>query len=165
MIRLLRCDEYEQALELDLIFGEEAGHIASNNEEVSIVREHIMAIDYILGAFDNNTLIGTVGIQAIDTGTILISSFGTLPEHRKKGIGSKLLSSAVCLCDTLMPSGQQILLVSDSNHKAIKLYNQFGYNRVSGFLEESSIWSRSSFSNIDLTIPKARPNDLTSQPT
>ena len=77
----------------------------------------------------------TVGFIAIDIrrsqGISWIATIAVLPDHRRKGIGAKLLEEAEV--QTTLP--RMRLTVRRSNHPAINLYHNFGYREV-------DIWPR-----------------------
>ncbi len=84
--------------------------------------------DVFLGAFDNDALIGYVGVRAFDD-CGEIGNIATHPDYRRQGVGKALLSN---LNETLKAKGvfSVVLEVRESNSAAISLYEGHGYKNI-----------------------------------
>ncbi len=78
-----------------------------------------------LKALDQGQLVGFVFGER-RRGIGWISSFGVDPEHRRRGVGTALLSQ----CEQAMGKRQVRLSVRASNKSAIRLYERQGYKAV-----------------------------------
>ena len=58
--------------------------------EVYYTRQHAIAPDLLLGAYDNNELIGVL-LGGLETNQVLIGEFYILPKYQKQGIGRQML--------------------------------------------------------------------------
>ncbi|MCG2785917.1 MAG: GNAT family N-acetyltransferase [Anaerolineae bacterium] len=88
---------------------------------------------------------GVVRLKAIENGKMIgfiagdprpgedlgwIATIGVLPNQRGKGIGRALLAA----CERQMPLSRIRLSVRQSNHQAIRMYEQAGYRSVDHWL-------------------------------
>ena len=92
------------------------------------VASSISAGDIFLGAFEGATLMGYVGVRAFDD-CGEIGNIATHPDHRRQGIGKKLLLN---LNEVLKIRGvySVVLEVRVSNSPAISLYEKCGYKNI-----------------------------------
>lgn len=84
-----------------------------------------------LKAIENGKMIGFIAGDprpAEDLGWI--ATIGVLPNQRGKGIGRTLLAA----CERQMPLSRIRLSVRQSNHQAIRMYEQAGYRSVDHWL-------------------------------
>ncbi|HAE59833.1 MAG TPA: hypothetical protein DCG54_10115 [Anaerolineae bacterium] len=84
-----------------------------------------------LKAIENGKMIGFIAGDprpAEDLGWI--ATIGVLPNQRGKGIGRALLAA----CERQMPLSRIRLSVRQSNHQAIRMYEQAGYRSVDHWL-------------------------------
>ena len=85
----------------------------------------------IFGAFDGETLVGTVGVQRERprklTHKALIWGVYVAPEFRKRGVGRKLLDHALAHAASLPGLRQVNLGVNTANPAAIALYKSVGF--------------------------------------
>jgi ribosomal protein S18 acetylase RimI-like enzyme len=80
----------------------------------------------------DETMVGFVaGDMRPSEGLAWIATIGVLPEHRRKGIGAALLT----ICEENLTIPRVRLCVRITNEAAIRMYEQFGYKRI-------SIWPR-----------------------
>ncbi len=81
--------------------------------------------DFFLGAFLEGELVGCV-IASFDGRKGWINRVAVLPEHRRKGIGRKLISAAE---EVLKKKGARIIgvLIFESNTSSLNLFKELGY--------------------------------------
>jgi len=78
------------------------------------------------GWFENNVLLGVMGIQFVRDVTLIRHAY-VLPEHQRRGIGSKLLRHLISLAKT-----SEILVGTWANATwAIRFYEKHGFKLVS----------------------------------
>ncbi len=77
-------------------------------------------------AVDNNLLVGFVAGDKKSKELAWIATIGVLPEYRRSGIASTLLTA----CETQLGVSRIRLSVRLGNAGAIRLYEGFGYQRV-----------------------------------
>jgi ribosomal protein S18 acetylase RimI-like enzyme len=111
---------------------------ASYDEErqltVELVAGRLIRTEYgiVFGAFDRELLVGMVGIQRESRSKLrhkaLIWGMYVTPTCRRRGVGSKLLSSLLDYANTAMPGLRQInLCVNTMNPSAIEMYRRAGF--------------------------------------
>ncbi len=84
-----------------------------------------------LKAVENGKMIGFVaGDPRPGEGMGWIATIGVLPDQRGKGVGRALLNA----CEREMPLPRIRLSVRQSNHEAIRMYEQAGYRSVDHWL-------------------------------
>lgn len=84
-----------------------------------------------LKAVENGKMIGFVaGDPRPGEGMGWIATIGVLPDQRGKGVGRTLLNA----CEREMPLPRIRLSVRQSNHEAIRMYEQAGYRSVDHWL-------------------------------
>ena len=91
----------------------------------AITKELLNKLAYYQCATVNNAVVGYMGMWKIcDEGHI--TNVAVLPEYRKKGIASMLISKMidVCKCSEIY---NVTLEARESNIEAIKLYEKFGF--------------------------------------
>lgn len=91
----------------------------------NLVAEFSAAPDLHLGAYEGGQLIGTV-VATDDGRKGWINRLAVLPEHRRKGVGTKLLEEAE---RRLRQRGRRIIgaLVEDWNEGSLEFYRSRGY--------------------------------------
>jgi ribosomal protein S18 acetylase RimI-like enzyme len=111
-------------------------------EEVDSVEawaEHFRAdadsdVDFILGAFDGNTLVGVAGCRrerlVKHRHTAYIWGMYVAPEHRGTGLGRRLFVAAVARARTWPDLDSLWLDVTTTNHGARALYASCGFRTV-----------------------------------
>jgi|LGVF01.2.fsa_nt_gb ribosomal protein S18 acetylase RimI-like enzyme len=78
---------------------------------------------YILGAYDNDDLVGVIRVIGDGHSIIYIQDIIVRPDYQRYGIGSKLLSSAL---STYSHVYQKILL-TENEEKTVKFYESVGF--------------------------------------
>lgn len=76
-------------------------------------------------------------LEDLIVGSRYINVLAVYPEHRGKGIGSRLLAQA----EALSRGRRMSLIVSDSNHGAIRLYERYGYSEFASRPKVKGDWN------------------------
>ena len=76
-------------------------------------------------------------LEDLIVGSRYINVLAVYPEHRGKGIGSRLLTQA----EALSRGRRMSLIVSDSNHGAIRLYERYGYSEFASRPKAKGDWN------------------------
>ena len=111
---------------------------ASYDEErqltVELVAGRLIRTEYgaVFGAFDQEALVGMVGIQRESRSKLrhkaLIWGMYVTPNCRRRGVGSQLLSALLDHGNTAMPGLRQInLSVNATNVSAIEMFRKAGF--------------------------------------
>lgn len=81
----------------------------------------------ILGAFEDDKLIGIIRAVGDGASIIYIQDILVHPDHQRQGIGSKLLASMLAHYSTVY----QICLMTDDTEKTINFYRSCGFTKAS----------------------------------
>ena len=87
-------------------------------------------------AYLNNEPVGTLRIREIDLNTAKIQRVSVLLEARNKGIGRKLMETAIAI---IQDKNQYERIVIDSQYRLEKFYHSFGFRSVGEPFEDANI--------------------------
>ena len=76
----------------------------------------------ILGAYDNDKLVGIIRAVGDGYSVLYIQDLLILPEYQRKGIGTRLMKQM----DTLYPDIYMTVLLSDESEEPISFYKSLG---------------------------------------
>lgn len=110
----------------------------SNSVTIQSLRVSIDDVDYIrFGAFDGKTYIGTIDIRDMGEGIASFRQFFVLPQHRRKGAGTRLLIAAI---SAALGWGSKSIQceVRKINMPAIRYYQKQGF---SIHRDDASAWT------------------------
>ncbi|KKB48484.1 GNAT family N-acetyltransferase [Parabacteroides gordonii] len=125
MIRKLKKQEYSAASKLSLEVYLHSGQADFNDEGLEAFKSSIFDNQYmdkltIYGAFENQELIGIMGIKNENNH---ISLFFIKPEHHRKGIGKKLFNY-------MMADNPALEMTVNSSSYAVPFYKSLGFKEV-----------------------------------
>lgn len=80
----------------------------------------------ILGAFEDNELIGIIRVVGDGASVVFIQDILVLPEYQRQGIGTKLLRKVM----EQYASVYQMQLMTDNTHKTIAFYESLGFSKA-----------------------------------
>lgn len=100
---------------------EEAGWTAYLNDDTKLNRAWEKSL-FTLGAFDGYDLIGFIRCLGDGEHTVLIQDLLVAENHRRKGIGGKLMRSVF----EEYPDVRQIFVVTDAGTPAVRFYRALG---------------------------------------
>ncbi len=78
---------------------------------------------YVLGAYEENELIGVVRVTGDGHSMIYIQDIIVLPEYQRRGVGAKLLKDAM----SRYPDVYQTILLTKNEEKTVKFYESLGF--------------------------------------
>ncbi len=83
----------------------------------------------ILGAYDENKLVGIIRAVGDGYSTVFIQDIIVLPEYQRKGIGTALMKALLEIYNDVY----QMELMTDNTEKTISFYKSLGFLDISEF--------------------------------
>lgn len=80
----------------------------------------------ILGAFDDNKLLGVIRVVGDGASVVFIQDILVLPEYQRQGIGTQLLRTVM----TQFSSVYQMELMTDNTPKTMAFYKSLGFSKA-----------------------------------
>lgn len=115
---------YDEA-ELTSLYSSVGWSCYANNP--SMLKAAFVGSLLVLGAFENDRLIGIIRAVGDGASIIYIQDILVHPEHQRQGIGSKLLTAMLAHYNTVY----RICLMTDDTEKTVSFYRSCGFTKAS----------------------------------